>query len=130
MSTLKAKSHPFSPAEHLGKARNNENLARALFDLGVPCCDWIITICFYSTLHYIYSKLPIKSVLNSHLDLNKEIVKYSPKTKLYNIYKSLKDKSEDMRYYPSSANFCKNDRLFCEARFNDLKKIKNILNII
>jgi len=128
MATKKARSYPFKQSEHLDKAQRNEQLARALFDLELPCCDWIITICFYSSIHYIYSKLPISYVQNSHHALEEEIVKNFPGTGLYKPFKSLKDKSEDMRYYPNSANIYKNDRGFCEHRFKELEKIKIILN--
>ncbi|MEA3464157.1 MAG: hypothetical protein U9R14_03730 [Patescibacteria group bacterium] len=129
MSSSKARSYPFKQSEHLDKARKNEQLARAFFDLESPCCDWIITICFYSAIHYIYSKLPINYIQNSHYHLEEEIVKHFPRTGIYKLFKSLKDKSEDMRYYPYSANLFKNDRQFCSYRFKELEKIKKILKI-
>ena len=127
MSTEIARSQPFSPIEHLEKARKNEQLARALFDLELHCCDWIITICFYSAIHYIYSKLPVNNVQLYYSDLVREIERYS--RKLYSLFKSLKDKSEDMRYFPYMAKLFRRERQFCNGRFKELDEIKKILKI-
>lgn len=130
MVTKSAYNHPFTPSEHLDKAQRNENLACALFNLGVPCCDWIITIIFYSALHYCYSKLPVQYVQPTHSDLINEITKkYSHNLMLYQSFKSLKDKSEDGRYFPHLAKKQKEDRKFCKERFEELEKIKKELKI-
>jgi hypothetical protein len=125
MATKKAKAHPFTPSQHLDKARENENLARALFVLKAPCCDWTITLFFYSALHYIYSKLPVKHIQVDHFALQREIAQNFPK--IYKLFNSLKDKSEDMRYYPHRAQMAKNDRSLCKKQFEKLEKIKKEL---
>jgi len=129
MATRKAKSHPFSQVEHLEKARQDERLARALFDLGGPYYDWIVVICFYAAMHYIYSKLPIRGVQATHGDLERIIITNFPRSRLFKKYKSLKDKSENMRYFPYSAKLARNNVKFCSDRFRELDEIKRILKI-
>lgn len=42
--------------EHINQAKHNENLASELLQT-LTYKDWIITICFYSALHYVDAEL-------------------------------------------------------------------------
>ncbi len=95
-------------SEHLDLAKRSENLARAILglnSLGIQNSDWIITICFYSVTHYIYSDIPIQKTVDGYSQMEHKIVKhYSSKKIIYKIYSWLKNKSFVARYNPKLAN--------------------------
>lgn len=71
----------------------------------------------------------VKYVQSTHFDLESKIVKDFSQTGIYKLFKSLKDKSEDVRYFPHVAKISRNDRQFCEYRFQELEKIKQKLKV-
>ncbi|MFA6271913.1 MAG: hypothetical protein WC693_02275 [Patescibacteria group bacterium] len=126
-----AKLHPFTPDEHLVQARHNERLANALVTIGSNQLDWVVTISFYSALHYIYSKLPPgKEICSNYMQFEKEIASsFSSKPVIYKNYKSLKDKSRNARYYPHIAQHYSKDTKFIEMIFRILDNLKRGLEI-
>lgn len=114
------------PQEHLDQAKHNEQLARALLILQTPNVDWIITLSYYSALHYVYSKLTSSTVFSTHSKLEAEILKqYTRNSKLWVLYKKLQDASKNARYLPHvSREYRKNLGYGTQMlqRLDDLKK--------
>jgi hypothetical protein len=126
-----SQQHPFTPTEHLAQAERNEKLANALVDLGSDHLDWVVTIVFYSALHYIYSKLPLgRKICSNYIKFEKEIsIHFSNKPTIYKNYKGLKDKSRNARYHPHFADEYSKDEKFIESILLKLEKLKNGLGI-
>ena len=72
------------------KALHNLKIATLLNKSGEKCSDWIITISFYSALHYVdYLLFPIKFQLE-----NGKIVEYRSYDSFYSFYNSLKPRQQ------------------------------------
>ncbi len=124
------KSRAFVPQEHLDLAQRNENLARGLIALKIPSCDWAVTACFYSALHYTYYKLSPPIIFNSHSELEKDIkIKFPSNKKLWTLYKKLQNNSENARYRPYIAQTMINDRQLVMNSLKDLDDLKKELGI-
>jgi len=96
-------------ASHIEKAKHNENFImqiKKIDSLKKPAFpDWIVTVIFYSALHYVDSKLAIVAPHPfkhppTHADRNTAVACYLPKISKY--YFFLKNKSEYARYFPHS----------------------------
>lgn len=118
------------PAEHLEQAKHNEDFAKALFALKSPHYDWVITLCFYSALHYIYYKIAPDHILNSHTELDACIRKeYKNNPTIWAKYAKIKNSSENCRYLPHLAKIFRKDRGFAQGIISTLDKLKKQLNI-
>ncbi len=104
---------------HLNQAQLNEELARRLFK-GNLCLDWVVTLAFYSALHYINYK---ESLPDNHEDTLKwisvEIGDF-----IYHRYRYLFDKSRHARYRPQMAERYR--KKSDETASNSLRKLKEI----
>jgi hypothetical protein len=91
-----------SQDEHTRKAVHNKSLFDLLDFNVTQYVDWLITILFYASLHYVDSKL---AQLNVHPSTHKEREKYIRKTNLRHIvgeYRLLEDQSRNVRYSDTS----------------------------
>lgn len=123
-------AHQLIPQEHLDQAKHNEDLARGLISMKAPFCDWAVTTCFYAALHYIYFKLAPTSIFSSHQELESEMSKkYSSTSKVWRIYKKLKNRSENARYYPHLAKQMTNDLRHVNSLLKELEEFKKELGI-
>lgn len=81
-------------------AKNNENFSNELYDEYPNQKNWIVTIRFYSYLHYVEEKLNMHGYTsNSHDDRKNKIRSCSQvDNRARTIYRKLEDISRDARY--------------------------------
>ncbi|GFP25688.1 hypothetical protein HKBW3S43_01394 [Candidatus Hakubella thermalkaliphila] len=91
-----------SQNEHIRKAIHNKSFFNA-FELNTtPYVDWLVTILFYTSLHYVDSKL---AQLNFHPDSHGQRRKYIWQTDLKHIaeeYRLLENQCRNVRYFDTS----------------------------
>jgi len=91
--------------EHLAQAQHNERLANALNYLnGFP--DWVITIAFYASVHYVEAMIATKPERHSERSRPSRksyhewradlVLKYYPK--IWTEYRTLYEESRNARY--------------------------------
>jgi nicotinamide mononucleotide adenylyltransferase len=114
--------------KHFLQGKENEKLAKSLRDLGCGYKDWIITICFYSSLHYVLSRIPESKNPKTHKETESLVFKYFGK-KTYQKYRFLSEKSRNSRYYPEYASHYRRREKDVERCFDKLLSIKTELNI-
>lgn len=115
-----------NPSVHLEQAKFNEELAMALNALRVPCRDWIVTLCFYSALHYANSK---KQLPENHHDAVNSFIPAQFGTSAYTAYKTLYDKSLNARYRPVIAKTYRSSQQISELAIKKLEEFKKEIGI-
>ena len=124
----KLSSKVFDPQKHLLQGKENERLARALMALDSCYKDWVITLSFYSAVHYIYSKLSTLEVPHTHEDA-KPIILKDCGISVFKIYSNLSDKSRNARYYPILAETYRRSPVVAIDALISLDKLKVELGI-
>jgi hypothetical protein len=90
--------------EHINRAEENEQMAKAMdLSKGVNV-GWAITIIYYSALHYVDAYLEVQSIRPPNHEERDARVNSKLKD-IYNEYRYLKHKSREARY--SIANYTK-----------------------
>lgn len=81
-------------------ARENEEFAMNLADTFSNQNNWVVTVRFYSLLHYIEEILQNQGYNSSHHGDRKRNILQCPHTddKLHRLYRRLEDASKDARY--------------------------------
>jgi hypothetical protein len=115
------------PSAHKELAERNEDIANALYLLDGKS-DWVIVLCFYSALHYIYSILPIPEILTTHNGLNRAITTHCSRP-CYVAYSWLSDQSRNARYYPVYSKRYMNKQKKAESALDKLDELKKELGI-
>lgn len=115
-----------NPSAHLEQAKFNEELAMALNALRVPCRDWIVTLCFYSALHYANSK---KQLPENHYDAINSFISIQFGAPAYTAYKNLYDKSRNARYRPTIAKAYRVNQQISDLVFKKLEEFKKEIGI-
>jgi len=121
-------SKRFEASEHLLQGKENEKLARSLIDLDSCYKDWVITLSFYSALHYVYSKLKGTDVPHTHIEAEPRILADCG-LKVFKLYSSLNDKSRNARYYPLIAKAYRQSPIVAKSSLEALDKLKSELGI-
>lgn len=125
----KLSSYAFNSAAHLAQGKENEQLARALIALDSCYKDWVVTLSFYSAMHYIYSKLPGPTVPQTHTSAEPIILQECGNA-VFTAYKLLSDRSRNARYYPAIAKAYRDGSQVADQTLKTLDKIKVDLGII
>ena len=123
-----SKPNKLENQKHLLQAEENEKLAKALTDLDSCYKDWVITLCFYSGLHYIYSKMPLEKLPKSHKEAEPLILKHCGGN-AYNKYRYLSDLSRNARYYPKFAEKYRKGTKMVQSSIKKLYSLKNDLGV-
>lgn len=103
---------------HISQAEHNESLADYLINMDRPYHDWVITICFYSAIHYFEAWLFITNTDNNKhsytsmpQDYNKsphswreDLIHRSFSVEVWKSFRKLRTQSEIARYLTSSYN--------------------------
>ena len=121
-------SKRFESSEHLLLGKENEKLARILIGLDSCYKDWVVTIVFYSALHYVYSKLKGADIPHTHIEAEPKILQDCGK-EVFKLYSSLNDKSRNARYYPIIAREYRQNPIMAEVSLKMLDKLKIELGI-
>ena len=90
-----------TPHDYLEQARQNEEFASRILSLGEPrFFGWAVTALFYAAVHYGRAYLRAKSptVITTHPHFHSEFLRTSGDSRLYGLYRRLKDESERARY--------------------------------
>jgi hypothetical protein len=89
-----------SDMENIEFARNNENFAADILSEHSDQKNWVVTIRFYSYIHYVEERLESHDYTsNSHNDRKDNILQCrSVSDKAWRIYRALEDISRDARY--------------------------------
>ena len=88
-------------AEHLYKATNNKRFADAIRPITPTSSGWIITILFYSALHYVEAyNAKFNWHFRSHDDLKRDIARNPQLSKIFEDYSELLTFSWNARYQP------------------------------
>jgi hypothetical protein len=90
-----------SQAEHLYKATNNKQFADGL-PKGTPTAvGWVLTILFYSALHYVEAyNARFNCHFTKHEELNKDIQRNPQLSAIFDDYRDLSSFSWNARYRP------------------------------
>lgn len=104
-------------------ARNNEEFAEDIREDYPAQKNWIVTVQFYSFLHYVEERLKSHSYTSTNHDDRMDNIRNCPHvdTKAYKIYKSLYDTSRDARY--ECMEIEESDIIECEKRLEKGKRI-------
>jgi hypothetical protein len=121
-------SKKFDAKEHLKQGKENEQLARALISLDSCYKDWVVTLAFYSALHYSYSKFKGTEIPHTHVEAEPRILKDCGK-KVFKLYSALNDKSRNARYYPIIAKEYRQNPIMAKTSLEMLDKLKAELGI-
>ena len=121
-------SYAFNSAAHLAQGKENEQLARALIALDSCYKDWVVTLAFYSAMHYIYSKLPGPTVPQTHTSAEPIILKECGNG-VFKAYKTLSDRSRNAWYYPAIAKAYRDSSQVASQTLIALDKIKTDLGV-
>lgn len=127
------------PEDHLDKAIHNEAVIITLLELDNKPYDWLVTISFYSALHYVNAFLALKGDLHP-TDHHSTLQFLNPKgthnlgfdETCYNYYKGLQNRSRQARYMVYSSVDRKSTHKFIsykrfEESKNFLEKIKKFV---
>lgn len=89
----------FTVAEHVAKARDNEQFALTL-DSSTPCgIEWAVTVRFYAALHYVQAYFAAQNVtFRLHTNRATAIERDSKIKAAHSDYREMQDFSEAARY--------------------------------
>jgi hypothetical protein len=89
----------FTPAEHLGKARQNEEFAHSLNPLSLCSLEWAVTANFYAALHYVQAYFAAQAItFKMHTNRATAIARDARIKTVYPDYREMQDASEAARY--------------------------------
>ena len=87
-----------SQSEHLIKASHNKNLLEDFDLLHTEFIDWVVTVLFYSAVHYVEAFLAVRSIHSPiHAERDRRVRNLLPD--IYDSYNDLKNDSVEARYY-------------------------------
>lgn len=117
---------PSDSSSHLAQAKLNERLAIGLIGLDAPYQDWVMTMLFYSALHYASSKA--KQFPKEH---NEAILFIFEEfgTPAAQAYMALQNKSYNARYLPHIAEEYRNSTDIVEVAMGNLSDFKKHIGI-
>lgn len=89
----------FTPSEHVGKARDNEEFARSLGAPTICALEWSITANFYAALHYVQAYFATQNVtFKLHTNRATAIARDAGLKTIYQDYREMQDSSEAARH--------------------------------
>jgi hypothetical protein len=88
-------------AEHIYKAKNNKRFADAIRPITSTSSGWILTILFYSALHYVEAyNAKFDCHFKNHDDLKRDIYRNPQLSDIFDDYSDLLTFSWNARYRP------------------------------
>lgn len=107
----------FTAAEHLGKARENEEFARSLGTTTRCSIEWSVTANFYAALHYVQAYFAARQItFKLHTNRATALARGAKLNGIYQDYRELQDLSEAARYEVNG------------IKLNDLTQAETCLN--
>jgi hypothetical protein len=104
----------FTPAEHVRKARANEEFARSLGAPTICALEWSVTANFYAALHYVQAYFASRNVtFKLHTNRATAIARDAGVKMIYQDYREMQDSSEAARYEVNGIKF--DDLTYAEA---------------
>lgn len=89
----------FTSAEHVAKARGNEEFARTLGAPTICALEWSITANFYAALHYVQAYFATQNItFKLHTNRATAIARDAGLKAIYQDYREMQDASEAARY--------------------------------
>jgi hypothetical protein len=90
---------PFTAAEHVGKARENERFAHSLNVANLCSLEWAVTANFYAALHYVQAYFAARAItFKLHTNRATAIARDPILRIVYQEYRAMQDSSEAARY--------------------------------
>jgi hypothetical protein len=89
----------FTPAEHVRKARRNEEFARSTGAPSICALEWSVTANFYAALHYVQAYFATQNIpFRLHTNRAIAIARDAGLKSIYQDYREMQDSSEAARY--------------------------------
>jgi hypothetical protein len=96
----------FTPAEHVGKARENEESARSLGAPTICALEWSVTANSYAALHYVQAYFATQNItFKLHTNRATAIARDTALKTIYQDYREMQDSSEAARYEVNGIKF-------------------------